>query len=867
MYVIITLYPIIPDGVGLATDCQLIDLEVGLVKAVVMAGGEGTRLRPLTVDRPKPMVPVVNRPVMEHIVRLLRHHQITDIVATLFYLPDVIQDYFGDGSDLGVRISYSVETTPLGTAGSVKQAAGVLDETFIVISGDALTDMDLTELIQFHKEKGSVATLALTRVENPLDFGVVITDGAGRIVRFLEKPSWSEVFSDTINTGIYVLEPEVFDLMEDGKAYDFSKDIFPQLLAAGRPMYGYISRNYWCDIGSLDSCLDANRDCLDGKVRVDIPGEEVRRGIWVGRGVEIDPTAQLKAPVVLGDGAVLRRGARVEEYTVLGANAVVDKEAQIRRSVTLAQVYLGQGADVRAALIGRGAALGARSSVGQGAVIGDATQIGEGAVIKPGVKLWPHKTVEAGAQVNTTVVWGSRHAKAIFGPEGVSGLGNIEITPELAVRLGEAFGSTLSKGDVLCVSRDSYPASVMLKRALMAGISSAGIRTYNLESASLPLTRHAITALGAKGGIFVMANSFSPGSVTIKLMDARGTDIDTAAERKIETMMVREDTRKVPVEEIGRVSYPSKILDFYRTDFLSRIDLATVRQRQFRLVLDYGHGAAGQLMPAILGELGCQEISLSSSADPSRLSRTEQEVAEALQRLSSLVGTIKADLGVLFDAAGERIRIVDNSGRVLGGQESLALFVALVAERSRGAKVAVPVTATAAIEQIAGSQAVVRTKTGPRALMQAAATRQMTLCGDQHGAFIFPEFTAGPDGLFAVVRLLEMLALASRPLDQLVDELPAADVAQMAIACPLEAKGKVMRFLIEATEGKQVTLVDGVKVHQGSSWIALIPDPARPLMHITSEPAGEAEALVAEYRSVVEAAIAESAAEPEPGED
>jgi mannose-1-phosphate guanylyltransferase / phosphomannomutase len=214
------------------------------MKAVVMAGGEGTRLRPLTVNRPKPMVPVVNRPVMEHIVSLVKDHGMTDIIATLQYLPEVIQDYFRDGADFGVDMSYSVEQSPLGTAGSVRQIAKELDETFIVISGDALTDMDLTDLIRFHKKKGSVATLALTRVENPLEFGVVITDGAGRVVRFLEKPSWSEVFSDTINTGIYVLEPEVFDLMEYGQNYDWSKDIFPKLLAAGRPMYGYVSRDY-----------------------------------------------------------------------------------------------------------------------------------------------------------------------------------------------------------------------------------------------------------------------------------------------------------------------------------------------------------------------------------------------------------------------------------------------------------------------------------------------------------------------------------------------------------------------------------------------------------------------------------------------
>jgi mannose-1-phosphate guanylyltransferase/phosphomannomutase len=807
------------------------------------------------------MVPVVGRPVMEHIIGLVRRHGIEEIVATLHYLPDVIQDYFGDGSDFGVRLKYAVEVTPLGTAGSVRQAAADLTETFIVISGDALTDMDLTELVRFHKEKGAVATLALTRVPNPLEFGVVITDGAGQIVRFLEKPSWSEVFSDTINTGIYVLEPEIFDLMEEGKVYDFSKDIFPQLLAAGRPMYGYVSRNYWCDIGSLDQCLQANEDCLAGRVQVDIPGEEVRRRIWVGRNVDIDPSAKLTPPVVICDGAVIRRDARVGEYSVIGPNTVVDRDAEVKRSATMGSVYLGRGADVRAAQIARGASVGSRASVGQGVVIGDETQVGEGAIIKPGVKLWPNKTVEAGAQVNTSVVWGSRHVKAVFGPGGVSGLGNIEITPELVVRIGEAFGTALAKGDAVCVSRDGSPAAVMLKRAVMAGLASSGVRVYNLETSALPLTRHAIPTLGAKGGVFVMARPSSPGGVTLKLLDARGMDIDTATERKIETMMVREDTRKVPVEEIGQVSYPSKILDFYRTDFLARVDVATIRKRQFKVVLDYGHGAAGVLMPSMLGALGCQDMAVNTAPDPLRLSRTPEQMREATEYVAGMVRAIKADLGVIFDATGERVRLVDNQGRALTGQQVLTLFAALATEGKPAAKVAVPVTATSAVEAVAG--AVVRTKTGARALMQAAATWQYAFCGDEHGGYIFPAFSLGPDGLFATVHLLHMLALAARPLDALIDALPPADVATTDVPCPLEAKGAVMRHLIEATAGKNPILVDGVKVCRGEQWVALIPDPVQPVMHIYSEPAATAGDVVDEYRQVVEAAVQIGAAEQE----
>jgi len=246
------------------------------MKAVVMAGGEGTRLRPLTSNQPKPMVPVAGKPCMEHIIELLRRHGMTDIVVTVAYLPQVIRGYFDDGGELGVELHYSVEETPLGTAGSVKNAAELLDETFLVISGDALCDFDLDALVDAHRRHGAVATLALYSVENPLEFGVVITDSDGRVERFLEKPSWGQVFSDTINTGVYVLEPEVLAAVPEGTSYDFSKQLFPDLLRRGKPVYGHLVEGYWQDIGNLDQYRKANFDALDGHVQLEVAGIRLR---------------------------------------------------------------------------------------------------------------------------------------------------------------------------------------------------------------------------------------------------------------------------------------------------------------------------------------------------------------------------------------------------------------------------------------------------------------------------------------------------------------------------------------------------------------------------------------------------------------
>ena len=243
------------------------------MRAVVMAGGEGSRLRPLTSQRPKPLVPVAGRPIMEHILLLLRRHQVREVVATVQYLGAYIRNYFGDGSEQGVNLSYSVEDTPLGTAGSVKLAEDQLRETFVVISGDALTDIDLGAAVRFHRQRQSMATSVLKPVPNPLEYGVVVADEEGRVQRFLEKPSWGEVFSDLANTGIYVLDPAVFEYFKGGEVTDWSGDVFPKLLKEGEPVFGWVADGYWEDVGSHQAYLKANFDCLEGRVAVDIPAE------------------------------------------------------------------------------------------------------------------------------------------------------------------------------------------------------------------------------------------------------------------------------------------------------------------------------------------------------------------------------------------------------------------------------------------------------------------------------------------------------------------------------------------------------------------------------------------------------------------
>src|SRR5258707_8421627 len=311
------------------------------IQAVDRAGGEGSRLRPLTINRPKPMVSIVNKPCLGHIFDLLKRHSIDDAFVTLQYLASVIQDHYGDGGGIGMRLRYSVEETPLGTGGSVRQIVPDLDGTFLVISGDALTDSDLSKVIAFHRERNAAVTLTLVHVPNPLEYGVVITGEDGRITKFLEKPSWGEVFSDTINTGIYVIEPRVMERYAIGEKFDFSKDLFPQLLADGEPLFGYVAEGYWTDVGSIGEYSRANADLLLGKMKSAPLGVEVQPGVFAGGDVVIDPSAKLSGPIYLGKGVRIAGGAEIIGPTVIRDAVTVDQAAYIESSIVWRNSYVG----------------------------------------------------------------------------------------------------------------------------------------------------------------------------------------------------------------------------------------------------------------------------------------------------------------------------------------------------------------------------------------------------------------------------------------------------------------------------------------------------------------------------------------------
>jgi mannose-1-phosphate guanylyltransferase/phosphomannomutase len=340
------------------------------VHAMVMAAGAGTRLRPLTHATPKPMVPIANRPVLEYTLENLKRHGITEMVLNLYSHPDLIRRHFGDGSAWGVQITYSHEPSLLGTAGGVKKVERFLNGgTFLVLSGDGLTTLDLTALLAFHRRRKSLGTMALTNVYTRFEYGITLANPRGRIRRFIEKPLWSDVFSSQVNTGIYVFEPEIFDAIPKGRVYDFGKQLWPKLLKAQAPIYGYPTKAYWCDVGNLSEYRRAQRDVLDGKMGIRLPGRQIRPGIWVEEGTVIDRSVKLEAPCLIGRDCRIAQGAHIGAYTVIGHRAHIGAKSVLRHCTLWNDVRVEKQVRLENCILGHGARAAENISVYEGAVI------------------------------------------------------------------------------------------------------------------------------------------------------------------------------------------------------------------------------------------------------------------------------------------------------------------------------------------------------------------------------------------------------------------------------------------------------------------------------------------------------------------
>lgn len=752
--------------------------------AVIMAGGEGSRLRPLTCDRPKPLVPICNRPVMGYILDLLVEHGFQEVFITLGYRPAPLSRYFGDRYR-GMRLRYVVEESPLGTAGSVAALRENLTEPFLVVSGDALTDFDLTALVDWHRQQGAVATLALARKENPLEYGVVMTDRQGRIRRFLEKPGWGEVFSDTVNTGIYVLDPRILTGVPAGRSYDFSQHLFPALLRMEAPLYAQVMDGYWCDIGDPKAYVQANMDLVAGRLRFPPPGREVAPGVWAMR--EIPEGVLVDGPALIGEGCHLAPGTRLEAGVVLGPATVTGPGAVLRRTVTWSGVHIEAEATLVGAVVCEGTALGKAVGVFEGAVLGPNCSVGDQALISPGVRLWPRTEVAPGAQVDCTLVQSPVWSGRVLRHGGLTGRLGSDLFPETALRVGTAFGAVLSGPGPVVVGCDPGSAASLLKQALLCGVLAAGRQALDVGVTASPVTEFAVREQRAAGGIHVRSDRNQARAV---FYDAEGRLLSRGLQRKLEQACQRQDFHRAEPETAGAVEWFGQAERSYVEYLSEQVDVAAVRAGGLRVAVE---GEAWPLLHRWLDHLGVER------------SGDGRDYALRL-RLDLLAGSWQ-----IVAASPEEMLALD-------------AWLQLRCATAPDEVVPIPVTAPRGVE------AMLR-HCGRRPLRVRLADWQ-------------PQ-----EPLLAIGRLLALMANEGLSERDVLAQLPSAHWVERRVECPWEAKGRVMRRLLEEEAERILDLVDGVRIESPDGWALLVPDPEEPVYQVyaEAESLAQAAALAEEY--------------------
>lgn len=759
------------------------------MKAVILAGGEGSRLRPLTLGRCKPMTPLFGKPVMGHIIDLLRRHGVTEIAVTLHYLPSTVMDFFGDGSDYGVHLHYVVEDVPVGTAGSVKMCMDFLgDEDFLVVSGDAVTDLDLTELTNRHLGRSAAASLALCRREEPLEYGLVRCDRSGTVLGFVEKPGWSQVSTELVNTGIYVLSRRAMDLVPEDTDFDFGKDLFPLLLKEGELLCGWEVPGYWQDMGDCGAYLESVRDALDGKVALDLvtgmadipAGVEVRSPCWISRRVS------------------LARGCSIGPYTVLGEGSTVETGAVVERSVLLG-AHVGEGAEVTGAILCRGAAVHRRAMVNTGAVLGENVRVGSEAIVAPGVKLWPGRSVPEGGKATASQVTAGQSAPLKFTGSGLlRGTVGEELTPEALLSLGAILGERGRVG----LGWSGGEGAAMLARCASCGVVSAGGTSLCSDapcpSAAAWLSRYYELPVT----IFVQQDG---DTAQLGLYGADGLSLTRGEQRKIEGALLRGETSRVPALRVGQMETIAGVRAGYVAEAARRSRLSTATLGPVAVRVEMGE--ENDLLARALTILGCQVSRGEGRGMPTF----------AIQR------------------GGFSLAVWDEEGKEIPPDRLLVLLTRIEMENGTK-KMALPAWAPAAADTVAGS----------------FGGRILRLGRDgQEAREVWRDLPWMWDGYFAACRICARMGLTGESLAYLDSLSPRFATVRGEV--PLRSgRGRVMGAALAGhTAGRAPG--DGARFPVGDGWVYLVPISSRRALRIIAEAASTeaAEELCGRYEEKI----------------
>jgi mannose-1-phosphate guanylyltransferase/phosphomannomutase len=762
------------------------------MKAIVMAGGEGTRLRPLTCAVPKPMVTLLDKPMLAYVTEHLLRHGISEMALTLGYLPSVVTNWFEENKPQNTHMEFFIEDVPLGTAGSVKNAAPFIDGTFLIVSGDALTDIDLTAAVQAHKAGGAMATIVLKRLGSPLEYGVVITSDDGGVERFVEKPGWEDVFSDTVNTGIYVLEPEVLDLIPSRTQFDFAKNVFPLMMSKGMPIYGYVADGYWCDVGNIESYIKAHEDILKGAVQVNILGRNAG-GIWVGEGASISNSALIQSPSFVGAGAVIGDGAKIGRYACVGAGSRVGAYANLKRCVLHKNARVGRHAKLSGCVVAENSAVGERSSVYEGAVVGERSCLSGESRVAPRVRIWPEKQISAGTVVGDNIVWGGGERTGFIGRGGFVGDVGVDLTP---LRLAKIFGAVAEhmSGKRVALCTDGSPLCCAALKQAAGMLTMSGVDVLAMKSVLRPVCASLAQTLDA--GLCVMLHAHKQ-KLYVDLFEPELFMLSKQARRKIEAKYFAQG-EQLSCPETGQQTWVDLADRFYLSAVTQKVDWSAVKVAGLKVIVAGGRDADA----------------LAAGALESCGARVSRFHGEAIGRV---VQDEEAAFGARMSKNGQVGMLYFPDGRVLGPEECRTLAYYLVMNGLSGSEISLPSGVTRGVVTMADVLGLTYSFTSEE---EAAAS----LAVDARRILF--------DGIFMLCRFAEHLARTGLLASEIGAMIEPPHMKVKAVGCDWEDIGRVIGGVY--AQGSAVAS-EGLRLDVAGGYGYICPHATRPTIIIRTE--------------------------------
>ena len=651
-------------------------------------------------------------------------------------------------------------------------------------------------------------------------------------------------------------------MMPPATVVDWSSDVFPKMLTNAMPLYGFLVPGYWCDIGNIQTYYQANWDALEGRVDVEIAGERRHGNVWIGENVEIGYDVRIEGPAYIGNECKLKAGVFINGPACVGNFSVIDENTKVSNSIIWTYSYIGENSRLRQAIVCRHVTIKNNCLLEEGAVIGDDVVVGEGSTIDAGVKIWPDKEIEPGSTVHESIIWAGHYKRGLFSSNGLVGLINIELTPEYCARLGASFAALFPKGAALAAARDGQRPSRMIKRAMVAGMISSGASIIDLSELPIPVVQYYARDHRIAGAVHIQMSPLDSRSADIRMFDASGVVLDKKVERKLENLFFREDIRRVHFYEMGDITYPQDAIDSYIDGLIALTDVEAIRQAHLKVLVDFDHGSASLVLPRLFKELNIEAIPLNAGFDETYQSKTNEAFAEARRQSALITRTLGCKLGAYIDYGSERLFLIDEQGELLDHHEALGVIALLALKAKPGVLLApatVPQTIAALVREVPGSH-FVPGKTEPSALLRAAQQHQAQLASDASGGYVFPDHLLGFDAIFTLIKLLELLAKDGRPVSAVRKEVPRAAYEHRLETVPWDAKGRVMRTMVELHRDAPVDLADGIKVFVDGGWVLVLPDADMPRYHIivSMEDSEQARALADRYSAMVKTAVGDT---------